>query len=201
MIQVEAYETIRRAYFIEGWSIREINRQLRHCRRTIRKALAQAVPPPYSRQQPRAAPVLGPYQPQIDRLLAESEQLPRKQRYTARKIFLELRKGGYPGSEGSVRRYVAQQRQASRKVEVYLPLEFDPGQDAQVDWGEAKAIIAGERVTVQIFHMRLNHSRARFVMAFPFQKQEAFFAGHIAAFRFFGGYMRNRQGRPVANAM
>lgn len=187
MIQVEAYETIRRAYFIEGWSIREINRRWHYCRRTIRKALAQPIPAPYTRRQPRAAPVLGPYQAQIDQLLAESAQLPRKQRYTAHKIFLELRKEGYPGSEGTVRRYVAQQRSAQRRVEVYLPLEFDPGEDAQVDWGEAEVVLAGERVTVQLFHMRLNHSHARFAMAFPFQKQEAFFAGHIAAFHFFGG--------------
>jgi len=66
-------------------------------------------------------------------------------------------------------------------------LEFDPGQDAQVDWGEAVVELNGERVTVQVFVMRLNHSRARFCMAFPFQKQEAFFAGHIQAFHFFGG--------------
>jgi len=33
----------------------------------------------------------------------------------------------------------------------------------------------------------LNYSKVRFVMAFPFQKQEAFFEGHIQAFHFFGG--------------
>ena len=61
------------------------------------------------------------------------------------------------------------------------------GQDAQADWGEAEVEIAGVRVMVQFLAMRLNHSRARFVIAFPFQKQEAFFEGHIQAFRFFGG--------------
>jgi hypothetical protein len=38
--------------------------------------------------------------------------------------------------------------------------------------------------------MRLNHSKARFVMTFPFQKQEAFLEGHIQAFHFFGGVPR-----------
>jgi hypothetical protein len=52
-------------------------------------------------------------------------------------------------------------------------------------------VIAGERVTVQIFVMRLNYSRARFAMAFPFQKQEAFFEGQIQGFHFFGGVPRN----------
>jgi len=35
MIKVEEIETIRRAHFIEGLSIREINRRFGHCRRTI----------------------------------------------------------------------------------------------------------------------------------------------------------------------
>ena len=38
--------------------------------------------------------------------------------------------------------------------------------------------------------MRLNYSKVRFAMAFPFQKQEAFFEGHNQAFHFFGGIPR-----------
>lgn len=191
MIKVEEYEAIRRAYFVDGWSIRKINCEMHHCRRTIRKALQHAEPPPYTLSKPRAAPVLGPYQAKIEQLLAENDKLPRKQRYTARKIFQEIQKQGYTGSEGSVRRYVAQIREKQKKAQAYLPLEFSPGEAAQVDWGEAEAVIAGERLKVQLFVMRLNHSRARFVMAFPFQKQEAFLEGHIQAFRFFGGVPRN----------
>ena len=112
--------------------------------------------------------------------------MPRKQRYTARKIYQELQKEGYAGSEITVSRYVGQKRRASQAKELFLPLEFDPGEDAQVDWGEAVVEIAGERVAVQLFIMRLNYSHARFVMAFPFQKQEAFFEGHVQAFHFFG---------------
>jgi transposase len=191
MVTVENYEAIRKRYFIDGWSIRKINRELKHCRRTIRQAIVQAEPAPYNLKKPRAKPVLGPYQTKIDALVAENQNLPRKQRYTARKIFLEIQKDGYPGSEGTVRRYVAQIKQEGQKSPAYLPLEFDPGEAAQVDWGEAQAEISGERVTVQILVLRLNYSRARFVMAFPFQKQEAFFEGQIQAFHFFGGVPRN----------
>jgi len=70
---------------------------------------------------------------------------------------------------------------------LFLPLEFEPGQDAQVDWGEAIAVIGGVRQTVQVFVMWLSYSRRRFVMAFPSQKQEAFFYGHVCAFEHFGG--------------
>lgn len=186
MIEVEAVEEIRRAYFRDGLSIREIGRIQHHSRRVIRRALASAAPGEYRLVQARPAPVLGPWKEQIDALWDESQAMPRKQRYTARKIYQELQKQGYAGSEVTVSRYVGQKRQASRAKQVFLPLEFDPGEDAQVDWGEAVVELAGQRVKVQLFIMRLNYSHARFVMAFPFQKQEAFFEGHIQAFGFFG---------------
>ena len=190
MKTVEDYEEIRRAYFIEGLSIRAIQRRLKHDRKTIRKAIVEPVPKPYQLEQAKPAPVLGPYQERIQALLDESERLPRKQRYTAHKIFQFLQKEGYQGSEGGVHNYVSQQRKERKQKEAFLPLEFDAGQDAQVDWGEALARIAGQEVRVQFFSMRLNYSKARFVMAFPFQKQEAFFEGHIQAFHFFGGVIR-----------
>jgi transposase len=66
-------------------------------------------------------------------------------------------------------------------------LEFDPGTDAQVDWGEAVVIMQGQRVTVQLFVLRLCYSRRLFVMAFPSQEQAAFFEGHVQVFRYLGG--------------
>lgn len=187
MIQVEDRELIRRAYFVDHKSVRAIARELKHSRDTIREALGAAEPRTYTLKTARPAPVLGAFRAAIDALLAENTTLPRKQRYTARKIFVEVQKQGYAGSEVSVRRYVAHQRQANRRRDVYLPLEFDPGQDAQVDWGEAEAILSGERMTVQFLVMRLNYSRRVFVQAYPAQKQEAFFDGHVAAFRHFQG--------------
>jgi hypothetical protein len=47
--------------------------------------------------------------------------------------------------------------------------------------------LQGELVVVQLFVMRLCYSRKIFVMAFPTQRQECFFAGHMAAFHHFGG--------------
>lgn len=86
-----------------------------------------------------------------------------------------------------MRGYIGQRRRERRKPKVYLPVEFDPGTDAQVDWGEAVAEIAGEWVTVQVFCMRLCYSRRHFMMAFPAQKQEAFFEGQVQAFHHFRG--------------
>ncbi|MEM2111890.1 MAG: IS21 family transposase, partial [Candidatus Bathyarchaeia archaeon] len=85
MRTVDDYEAIRRAYFLDGLSIRQIARKLHHSRRLIRKAIAQAEPDGYRLSQSRYAPVLAPYKPKIEELLDESDRLPRKQRYTAHK--------------------------------------------------------------------------------------------------------------------
>jgi transposase len=187
VLKVEDYEAMRRAYFREGLSVRQIAQQYHHGRVVVRKALAEAEPQGYLLQAPREAPVLGPYKLRIGELLDESDRQRRKQRYTAHNIYQQIQQEGYAGSEISVRRYVGKQRLARQSRRAFLPLAFEPGQDAQADWGEAEVEMAGVRIMVQFFAMRLNHSRARFVIAFPFQKQEAFFEGHVQAFRFFGG--------------
>ena len=187
MLQVEDREKIRRAYFVEHKSIRQISREMHHSRDKVRDALISPEAKPYTLKEAKPAPVLGSHKERIDELLSENETLPRKQRYTGRRIYEVLCEEGYEGSESSVRGYVSQQRREKKKVKVYMPLEFDLGIDAQVDWGEGDAIIDGEQVTAQVFYMRLCCSRKLFMMAFPTQKQEAFFAGHVAAFHYFGG--------------
>lgn len=187
MISVEEREQVRRAYFVENKSVRGIARELRVARKTVRKALASAEPATYTLSAPRPSPVLGPYKARIDELLAAAEKMPRKQRYTGHKIFEMLVAAGYTGAESSVRAYIGQRRREKRRPQVFIPLEFDPGTDAQVDWGECAVQLAGEVVTVQFFCMRLAYSRRMFVMAFPAQSQVAFFEGHVQAFHFFGG--------------
>jgi transposase len=187
MISVEEREKIRQAYFKEKKSMRQIAREQHVARKTVSKAIESAEAETYRLRKPRAAPILGPYKERIDELLRENEHVPRKQRYTSHTICKEIRKEGYPGSESTVRAYVGQQRKANRRRKVYLPLEFDPGADAQVDWGEAVVEMGGQRVTVQLFTMRLCYSRKLFTMAFPTQKQEAFFEGHVQAFHHFQG--------------
>ncbi|QBD76551.1 IS21 family transposase [Ktedonosporobacter rubrisoli] len=132
------------------------------------------------------APVFGPYKARVDALLKQNEQLPRKQQYTSPKIFEIIRTEGYQGCESRIRQHVAEWNR-TRKQEVFLPLEFEPGQDAQCDWGEAYVVLGGERKKVQIFTMRLCYSRRTFVTAFPTQKQESFLYGHVLAFNHFGG--------------
>lgn len=71
--------------------------------------------------------------------------------------------------------------------EVYVPLWLAPGEAAQVDLGEAMVLIAGKQTELNLFCMRLCHSCAPFVMAFPSQREEVFLEGHQRAFEYFQG--------------
>jgi transposase len=192
MLTVREWEQIRRAFYNEGKTINEIARETGRAWRTVKKMVESEQPPQYTKKQKRPARKLGPYQKQIEKLLAQNKTLPRKQRWTSATILLAIQKEGYTGAESTVRHYVAQVRKQQKtskrhQVQVFLPLEFDPGTDAQVDWGEAAVIMHGVQITVQLFLMKLSYSRRTFVMAFPSQKQESFWLGHVKAFEFFGG--------------
>jgi len=187
MLPPEDRERIRRAYYIDKKSLRQIATEEGHCRATIQRAVSNSPPKAYQLKEARPAPLFRPFQPRVEELLVQNDTLPRKQHYTAHRIFQVIQSEGYQGCESRVRQYVSDWNRLHRTPEVFLPLEFDPGQDAQCDWGEAVAIIAGIRQTVQVFVMRLCYSRRTFVMAFPSQKQESFFYGHVQAFHHFGG--------------
>ena len=92
-------------------------------------------------------------------------------------------------SERQVRRYVrARRRGLGLPVdEVYVPLCHEPAAEAEVDWGEAKVVLAGVLTTVYLFLMRACFSGACFVLAFPRETQQAFLEAHVEALSFFGG--------------
>jgi transposase len=188
MIQVDDKEQIRRAYFLENKSQRQIEQDLHHSRRTIAAALANAEPSPYALRTARPAPVLAPYQPIIDQWLQQDRTAPRKQRRTAHRIYTQLcQEHHFVGAESSVRRYVRLRRADLEPPDAFLLLEYAPGQDAQCDFGEAQVVIAGERFTTQFFCVKLCYSKTPFVYAFPHQRQEAFLEGQRRAFEFFEG--------------
>jgi DNA-binding transcriptional MocR family regulator len=81
---------MRRAYFIDKKSLRQIAEELGVARKSVRKAIESAEAETYKLSTPRPAPILGPYKGRIDALLAENEQLPPKQRYTSHKVFDSL---------------------------------------------------------------------------------------------------------------
>ena len=87
--RVELFEAIRRDQRGDGLSIRQLAEMHRVHRRTVRQALALAVPPA-RKQRAFVAPVLDPIKPLIDAMLREDLDAPRKQRHTARRILARL---------------------------------------------------------------------------------------------------------------
>lgn len=188
MIRMVQIEYIKKLYYKEGKSQREIAKMLGHSRNTISKYLEKDVftEPKYNLTVEKASPVLGPFKPIIDKWLEEDEQMPKKQRHTGARIYQRLvEEYGFTGGCSTVRNYVYEKRATPPKV--FIPLEYELGNNAQCDWGQALAIIGGQKVTVHLFCMTLSASGASFVMAFPNERQEAFLEGHKQAFEFFGG--------------
>jgi transposase len=188
--RVELFEQIRGEHEFGGLSKRELARKYGVHRRTVRQALGSAVPPERKLPEGRPAPKLGEYRELIDSWLLADLDAPPKQRHTARRVWERLcEECGVDVSERQVRRYVrARRRELGLPVdEVYVPLCHEPAAEAEVDWGEAKVVLAGVLRTVYLFLMCACFSGACFVQAFPRCTQQAFLEAHVEAFSFFGG--------------
>jgi transposase len=187
MLSVEDREQIRRAYNIDKKSKRWIEREFGHDRRTIIKALQEAVPAPYQVSVVRPSPTLGTWHQRIQELWEQNKTHPRKQRVTASRIFDIIKAEGYSGSSSNLRRHIRVTYKAQVRPPVFLLLEFEAGKDGQFDWGEARVIMAGEEIVVQFGLLRACYSRRLFVYAYPTQRQECFLDGMMRGFEFFGG--------------
>jgi transposase len=185
MKPVELYARVRHACHVEGLSQREAARRFGIDPKTVAKMLRHAVPPGYRRSKPPARPKLDGFTATIDQILMADRSAPAKQRHTAKRIFERLRaEHGFAGGYTIVKDYL-RERQA-RAQEMFVPLAHPPGH-AQVDFGEAVAVIAGVRQKIHFFCLDLPHSDAGFVKAYPAERLEAFLDGHNAAFAFLGG--------------
>jgi len=84
--RVELFEQIRRDKRLEGLSIRELAARHRVHRRTVRQALAAALPPRRKEYPPRPRPAIDPWTAVIDAWLLADWDAPPKQRHTARRV-------------------------------------------------------------------------------------------------------------------
>ena len=189
MIGMDQYELIRTAHRVYGKSIRQIQRETGHHRVTIRKAL-RGLEPKYRRVKPVVHPVMGPVAETVKRWLREDRERPVKQRHTARRIYTRLvEEEGFQGSETTVRRWVREWKasQGWGRREAVVPLDPEVAREAEVDWGTAWVRMAGQRRRIKLFVMRSRYSGKAFVRAYPWERQEMFFDGHMHAFEYFGG--------------
>jgi transposase len=193
--KVELFAAIRRDARVEGLSVRALAVRYRVHRRTVRQALASAVPP--ARKPPRrSSPVLDAVRDLIDSMLREDLAAPVKQRHTCRRIFQRLvDEHDVQISYSSVVNYVghrrpqivAEARDRAGVVDGFVPQTHVPGRDAEVDFGEAWVRLDGVLTKCHLFTLRLSFSGKAVHRCFPSQGQEAFFEGHVAAFEALGG--------------
>jgi transposase len=188
MSRVELYERIRKDNRDEGLSIRALAGKYHVHRRTVREALASAVPP--ERKTPeREAPALGQWTAVVRAWLVADRSAPPKQRHTARRVWQRLvAEYGAQVAESTVRAHVAE---VNAELDgalglVTVPQTHGPGEEAECDFGELMAYIGGELVKCWMFCMRLSHSGRAFHVVFCHQAQEAFLEGHVLAFSHFG---------------
>ena len=191
---MDDYGRIRRAHR-DGMGIREIARRFHHSRQKVRQILrGESEPQPYAKRSSQRAPKLGPFKARILEILKLDETSPPKQRHTAMRIFERLRDedsddggqgegGRYQGAYDSVRRFVKKHRESKR--ETFIPLDHDPGQRVEADFGEIHVDFPDGRRKVNVLILVWSYSNAPFAIALPTQRTEAILEGMTQAFEFF----------------
>jgi transposase len=129
MLVVETIARIRREHFIKGKTIREIARDLKVSRNTVRKVLRSGETFfEYERDiQPR--PKLGRWTADLEELLVGNAAKPAREQLTLIRVFEELRGRGYEGGYDAVRRYSRRwsKERGQSTAAAYVPLTFAPG--------------------------------------------------------------------------
>ena len=186
---VDTIARIRREFFTRGRPIKEIVRELHVSRNTVRKVIRSGATALTYERTVQPFPKLGPWQDDLDRLLATNAGKPPRERLTLIRLFEALRGLGYEGGYDAVRRYARTWRRERQAVtaEAFVPLTFAPGEAYQFDWSHEVVLIGGTTVQIRVAHVRLCHSRMLFVRAYPRESQEMVFDAHDRAFAFFKG--------------
>jgi transposase len=136
MLVVETVGRIRREHFVRGKSIKEIARDLRLSRNTVRKILRSGETAFAYEREVQPQPKLGRWTSDLDRMLAANATKSPRERLTLIRVFEDLHGLGYQGGYDAVRRYArAWQREHSSQTQpAFVPLSFAPGEAYQFDW-------------------------------------------------------------------
>lgn len=173
---------MRRLVLAERWKIGTVARRFGVHHSVVRRAVRSK--PSKKASTGPACSVLEPFKPYIVERLEKYPEL------TAARLILELRDRGYEHGIAQLRRYVAQVR-GPRKRKVYLRVEVEPGDQAQVDWGSFGHLRIGTtQRPLSAFVMVLSWSRALFLDFSLDQRMETFCRMHVRAFEFFAGVPR-----------
>lgn len=183
MLEQERWEQIRSMHGEQGKTIAEISRELELDRKTVRRCLRQEQWQPY-RREAAGSRVLKAHE---DYLRLRAPEVG----YSAQILYQELRERGYAGSYETVKLFVRPLRQEASIGDVTLRrFETPPGQQSQIDWGQAVVPFRAGSAGVHLFVLTLGYSRRSFVCAYPNEQLGAFLEAHERAFEHFGGHTR-----------
>src|SRR6476469_9506776 len=134
MLIVETIARIRREHFIKGKTIKEIARNLRVSRNTVRKVLRSGETSFEYERVVQPQPKLGRWAAELDGLLAGNAAKSAREQLTLIRIFEELRGRGYDGGYDAVRRYARRwsKERGQSTAAAYVPLSFAPGEALSV---------------------------------------------------------------------
>jgi transposase len=192
VVEMSLYSQIREAY-TSGESQRSIAKRLGVSRQTVKKYCEGASMPGVRKDYVRAPSVVTPEIDKFIRMCLDADEAEglRKQIHTAKRIYDRLvSELGFAGSYSIVRRVVHEMRTQYVPAQADMPLEYDPGDAIQIDWGEATIYLKGKRQTIQIFCGRLCYSCDIFLMACLSQNAESFLEAQQRMFDYFGGVPR-----------
>jgi hypothetical protein len=156
MLVVETIAKIRRAFFVQKKSIKEICRDLRVSRKVVRKIIRSDAIEFHYQRSTQPLPKIGPWRDRLESLLLKNEDKPARERLTLVRLFEELRGFGYDGSYDAVRRYAISWRKKRGRAlaQAYVPLAFAPGEAYPFDWSHEIVVLNGATVTVKVAHRR-----------------------------------------------
>ena len=171
----------------QGVSWRRIAREVGVSRQTVRKYAELEDCSPKPPEHAKSGSKLDPFKPVIDKWLQTDRMMPRKQRHSAMRIWHRLQEEhGYDGSYQLVQRYVRQCKRDWRDPgDGFMELEWEPGV-MQVDFGQALAMIGGERVDVHCLVVTFPYSNMRYVVALPGENAECVCEGLETVFEHVG---------------
>jgi len=192
MIAVDQIGQIRRAYFEQGVTIKQIVRDQGVSRDVVRRVVRSGATEFKYERHVQPAPKLGAWIERLTQILEAEVKLPRRERRSTQRLFEELRGRGYDGAHDSVHRFVKRWRtdRARVAVQAYVPMSFAPGEAYQFDWSHEEIMLQSLSLNVKAAHMKLSHSRMPFVRAYPRETQEMVFDAHDKAIAFYGGVCR-----------
>ena len=174
----------------QGMSRAQIARRLHVDRGTVAKYADMEDCSPKPKADRRYGSKIDPYAHLVDEWLEADRMLPRKQRHTIRRVHDRLlAETDYDGEYSTTMRYVHRWREANRGMpdrEGYVRLEWAAG-SMQVDFGMARARIAGEMADVHCLVASLPYSNMRLCVALPGENAECLCHGLMLVFEHIGG--------------